>query len=83
MVAKDHPMLPRLLSIVNGKKGDSDKPEFLISAMTEALKVFSSVTWEAMANNTAMGFVMSRLYQGNFDLDRVKQNFELTHKPKS
>lgn len=70
MVAKDHPMLPRLLSAINGKKKGSDDPEFFLEGFQKAFgKLGSSVTWESMAKSTVMGFVMSRLYQGAFDLN--------------
>lgn len=84
MVAKDHPLLPRLLSQSNKKRIGSKDPEFFFEGLNELFgRVAGVVNWEMMAHNTAMGFVMSRLYQGSFDLDAIKQNFELTMTPKS
>lgn len=36
MVAKDHPLLPRLLNSMNGKKVDSDSPEFFFEGFQRA-----------------------------------------------
>lgn len=35
MVAKDHPLLPRLLSAVNGKRVNSNDPEFFYEGLRE------------------------------------------------
>lgn len=86
MVAKDHPLLPRLLNCRTNKKAiDSDSPEFLMEGFQQIYvdSLTSGISWEYLSKSTAMGFVMSRLYQGNFNLDKVKQNFELTMTPKS
>lgn len=78
MAESSNPMLPRVLS-ANNVGLESRDPKVWVGVLTSLHEATGGLSWENLAKSSALGFVMSRLYQGNFDMDKVKQCFELDH----
>lgn len=78
MAETDNPQLPRILS-ANNVGLESKDPKFWIEVLKQLHEQNQGLSWEQLAGNSTLGFIVSRLYQGSFSTEGIVQNFELTH----
>lgn len=78
MAESDNPMLPRILEATNHGV-ESREAKVWISVLAKFHEAIGGLSWQKLAGSATLGFVMSKLYQGSFDMEKIKQNFELTH----
>lgn len=85
MAENDSPMLPKWCLPSPGERKsnrkNSDDVEHLLERLCDMHA--TGISWEDLAKNSLLGFAISRMYMGDINLEKIQQNFELTHIPKS